>query len=347
MEREFEVSLAPMLDVTTSAFRKFVRLTSRKTVLFTEMIVANTINNISLEKLRERLGDYDEGTVVQIGGARAPEVSRAVKILQGLGYQRFNLNCGCPSSRVSKGCFGAILMLNKELVAEIINAVYEECGAVMSLKIRTGVDEHDSYGFVSGFVGYIKKSTPTRTFYIHARKCWLNGLSPKQNRTVPPLNYDIVHSLKREHPELSIILNGAVAGWDPQEIRDLDGIMVGRECIRNIFVFWEMDQLLLARDAEECTCEMGACVDEKGCSYYKCAVKKRAAVRKALGEYFASFDPGTRIRTLHANPIVNLLRGERGCKNYKRLLNELLVGKADIRTAHSSILALLACPDRR
>lgn len=353
MDRKIEISLAPMLDVTTAHFRRFTRLTSSDTVLFTEMLVSSTVVHIPREKLIERLGMHDGKTVVQIGGSDPEQISRAVSIIQELGYDKFNLNCGCPSPRVQKGCFGAVLMLDKHLVERIINVVHSNTGAVMSLKIRTGVDEHDDFDFLDGFISHIKENTPSRTFYIHARKCWLKGLSPKQNRHVPLLNYEVVYSIKRLHPELNVILNGSITGDRLDKANGLDGLMVGREAINNIFVFWEIDRCLKTNNeiAMECSCyskSPGAARhlvetsdESKGCDSYKCRVHRDEMVCKVVKRYFEYFSPDEQVKSIHVQPIMNLLTGRKGCKAYRRRLNELVLKKVKAKDAYAGIIGFL------
>ncbi|WEL39065.1 tRNA-dihydrouridine synthase [Encephalitozoon hellem] len=323
MEKKIEISLAPMMDVTTPHFRRFIRLTSETTVLFTEMIVSNTVIHIPRDKLKEKLGEYDDNTVVQIGGSDAMQIVEAVRILQGFGYKMFNLNCGCPSSRVKKGSFGAVLMLDRRLVSEIINRVYEETGVILSLKIRTGVDDHDGMDFLKEFVSYIKENTPNRTFYIHARKCWLEGLSPEQNRKLPPLDYGSVYEIKKLYPELKIVLNGSIGGDNLDKIDGLDGAMIGREAIRNVFVFWDIDQRLSRQYGGEEECILDA--DTRGGECNGDHESKRAQkIRSVVKQYFEGLAPSTRLRSVHILPIMNLMKGKRGCKEYRRKLNLIL-----------------------
>ncbi|ELA41884.1 tRNA dihydrouridine synthase A [Vittaforma corneae ATCC 50505] len=235
-----EISLAPMLKITTPYFRMLIRKTSPDVVLFTEMIVSSTVVNVTNQRLQFILGSPEDKTVVQIGGSNPEEIAESVKILQKMGWRRFNLNCGCPSDRVQSGKFGAILMLEKERVAEIVNAVHNNTGAVLSLKIRTGVDENDSFEFFKDFIRYISENTPCFRFYVHARKCWLHGLNPKQNRNVPPLAYQYVYDIKALFPHLFISLNGGIREDGMEIVRNLDGIMIGRHAWDNVRIFVQM-----------------------------------------------------------------------------------------------------------
>lgn len=206
-----KIYLAPMLDVTTPHFRNLIRLTTTNTILFTEMLVAGAVINMEPEHLLAKIGQFDPKTIVQIGGSVPENISLAVKTIKNLtGHTEFNLNCGCPSPKVKKGNFGAILMLKPELVVEVINKVYEDTGIVMSVKIRIGVDENDSYEFFSGFVAEVKEKTKCKLFFVHARKCLLCGLSPDKNRKIPKLNYEFVFKLKKEFEDLNVVLNGGI-----------------------------------------------------------------------------------------------------------------------------------------
>lgn len=246
-----EISLAPMLKITSPQFRLLSRKISKTTILFTEMIVSAAVVHASLERLMEILGRPNPRTVVQIGGADPEETAEAVKRLAGIGWESFNLNCGCPSSRVQAGRFGAVLMKDPVGVAAVINSVYRTTGHVLSLKIRTGVDEFDTFAFLEGFVEYISTHTPCSRFYVHARKCWLSGVSPRQNRTIPPLNYPAVYSLKTRFPHLFIALNGGIGENGLEVIGNLDGLMIGRRAVDNIAVFRHFEHLS-SRAADIC-----------------------------------------------------------------------------------------------
>ncbi|KAH9411104.1 dihydrouridine synthase [Ordospora pajunii] len=330
MSEDIEISLAPMMDVTTPQFRRLVRMTSKSTVLFTEMIVCSTVVHVAREKLLEMVGEYDARTVVQIGGSNASEIVEAVKILQRLGYKEFNLNCGCPSPRVKKGCFGAILMLRKQLVAEIINRVHCDTGVILSLKIRTGVDEHDGIGFLDDFVTYVKMSTACRSFYVHARKCWLSGLSPKQNRHVPALDYGSVYAIKQLHPDLKIVLNGCIDADGLDKLCNLDGLMIGRESMKNIFVFWEIDRKI-GRDGfiggESST--DGIIVDAgsgDNCKEQELidSNAKKNMMHDVIGRYFDWYGKEKEMRIWDVQPMMNLMAGKKGCKAYRQMLGEIV-----------------------
>lgn len=315
----FEISLAPMIDVTTANFRKLVRLSSQSVVLFTEMIVSSTIVHISKDRLIERLGEVDDKTVVQVGGSDPEEISKVIRILADIGWTSFNLNVGCPSSRVQKGQFGAVLMKDVDLVCRIINQVYKDTGFILSLKIRTGVDEFDSFEFFKAFVSHVTSTTPTTVFYVHARKCWLKGLSPKQNRTIPPLNYEYVYKIKEEMPNITFILNGGISSIeDVQRHQQLDGVMIGRKAVDDVFIFYSIGKalkidnyLLESREDTRLNSDL-----DTGCDiFYK---------KHIVYTYLLSFGGSTIVCHKIAFPFLNLMHGRKGCKSFKIKLADLL-----------------------
>jgi tRNA-dihydrouridine synthase A len=307
----FEFYLAPMMEVTTPSFRKMMRIVSPCAVLFTEMIVADAVVNMARARLAERLGFYEAKTVVQIGGANPGVVAEAVAlIMDAFGFRDFNLNCGCPSARVKKGCFGAVLMLTPGVVADIVNAVERRCGVVLSVKMRLGVDDHDSYEFVHGFVKSIVENTSCDTFFVHARKCLLSGLSPKQNYTKPCLNYEFVHRLKADFPAKKFVLNGGIVGTEQlSERRGLDGFMIGREAVKNVFIFNEMMAVLDGGDAG---------------SAPRGDLERAKALIK---EYAALYGESDVIKNHHVSPLRNLLSGVRNGRKYRQQLSAVVAEK--------------------
>lgn len=201
------------------------------------MICCNIILNNP--KFWNRIGEYDSNTIIQLGGSNPDIISKAIKlIISESKFRKFNLNVGCPSKKVLFGEFGAILMLKTDLVCSIINTVYKETGIIMSIKCRIGVDSNDSFDFFETFIKNISENTKCKIFYIHARKCWLKGLSPKENRNIPKLKYDYVRRIKKKYPHLEIHLNGSVSSFS--DGKEVDGIMIGRAAMGNIFVFEEL-----------------------------------------------------------------------------------------------------------
>lgn len=230
-------SLAPMLKYTTAEFRRLLRIISSDIALFTEMISADYI--IRNKTFWGRIGKYDSNTIIQIGGSDPNVITSAVeRIIHNSEFRQFNLNVGCPSQKVTKGQFGASLMLRVNIVNDIINEVYKRTGVIFSVKCRIGVDEFDSFEFFESFIKSVSENTKCKTFYVHARKCWLDGLSPKENRNIPELKHHYVKDIKKKYPWLEIHLNGGVKSNSDAE--GLDGIMIGREVIKNLFVFEEL-----------------------------------------------------------------------------------------------------------
>lgn len=221
-----------MIDCTDQYFRQLVRLISRHAYLYTEMITAQAI----LRGDHARLLAYDpmeQPVAIQLGGSDPKLLAEAAQIAEMYGYIEINLNVGCPSDRVQAGRFGACLMKEPALVAECVGAMREVVSVPVTVKSRIGVDDMDSYTAFANFVAHVSKA-PCNTFIVHARKAWLKGLSPKQNRTIPPLKYEFVHQLKKDFPELELIINGGINDLDNAgDFEHLDGIMVGREAYKN------------------------------------------------------------------------------------------------------------------
>jgi tRNA-dihydrouridine synthase A len=233
MSFDRRLSVAPMMDWTDRHCRYFLRLIARRALLYTEMVPAQAI----LLGDRERLLAFDPAErplALQLGGADAGELARAAKIGAAFGYDEINLNVGCPSERVQNARFGACLMAEPDLVARSIAAMREACEVPVTVKTRIGIDEQEGYDFLARFVERVA-AAGCRTFIIHARKAWLSGLSPKENREIPPLRYEVVHRLKARFPELEIVLNGGIRTVDHalDQLRHVDGVMLGREAYQN------------------------------------------------------------------------------------------------------------------
>ena len=221
------------------------RQISRHTWLYTEMINAGAI--IYGDPARFLLKDECENPVaLQLGGSEPQALAEAAKKAAAWDYDEINLNCGCPSPRVQKGAFGACLMNEVDLVADCLNAMQEaapECA--VTVKHRIGVDKQTDYQIVADFVGTLREKTACRTFIVHARNAWLDGLSPKENREIPPLKYDYVYRLKQEFADLEIIINGGIKTNEEiaEHLNHVDGVMIGRECYHNPMIMREWDQL--------------------------------------------------------------------------------------------------------
>lgn len=210
---EERISVAPMMEMTDNHWRMMLRGMTRKTVLYTEMVVDDTVNHTDNRMLDFFIGKNIEETpsVIQLGGYNPETLAQAAETCEqyGGGYSEINVNCGCPSQRVAKRCFGAKLMLEPDLVREIVQSMQRRVSIPVTVKCRIGADDQDSY---SDLLGFIRAASAggAKKFIIHSRKCFLNGLSTKQNRDIPPLKYEVVHSLVKEFPELKFILNGGI-----------------------------------------------------------------------------------------------------------------------------------------
>lgn len=316
-----EISLAPMLDVTTPYFRKFIRQYCKETVLFTEMIVCDFI--INSKDFMRKLRFLDEKTVIQLGGSCPEKFVEAIGILKKNKINnRINLNCGCPSERVKNGCFGAVLMKNADKVIDIINETEKRTGVLMSIKMRNGVDEFDSFEFFEEFVEKIKNKSNCREFYVHARKCWLNGLSPSQNRSIPPINYDFAYKIKEKHPDLKIYLNGQVD--DLNLVKNLDGVMIGRQAMKDILIFHKINKILHEKENGECP-DQQRLFSDIGPTFS--VLEKISLVKSYLDSLEGAFSAEK------AFPINVVFKGEKFCKKYKMFLNEIMRENLEIAEA--------------
>ena len=231
-----------MLDWTDRHFRYFVRRITRHTLLYTEMVTTGAL----LHGDRERFlafHDDEHPVALQLGGSEPRELAACARVGAARGYDEINLNVGCPSDRVQHGRFGACLMAEPVLVADCVKAMRDAVEVPVTVKHRIGIDELDSYDALRDFVGTVAEAG-CDAFIVHARKAWLAGLSPKENRTVPPLRYDVVHRLKRDFLALPIVINGGIESLDAAEeqLAHVDGIMIGRAAYHDPWLLAEADQ---------------------------------------------------------------------------------------------------------
>lgn len=233
--------VAPMLDWTDRHCRYFHRLISHHVFLYTEMVTTGALLHGD-RHYHLQFSAMENPVALQLGGSDPRELALCAKMAEDYGYSEVNLNVGCPSDRVKKGRFGVCLMKEPELVADCIATMQQAVAIPVSVKSRIGVDEHDSYQELVHFVSVIAEAG-CRTFIIHARKAWLTGLSPKQNRDIPPLRYDLVHQIKRDFPQLEIILNGGITTLQQADelLQHVDGVMVGREIYHNPYLLAAVD----------------------------------------------------------------------------------------------------------
>lgn len=237
-----------MLDWTDKHCRYFHRILTKQTLLYTEMV---TTGAILFGKGNYLDFNVDEHPIaLQLGGSDPNALAQCAKLAQNHGYDEVNLNVGCPSDRVQNGMFGACLMGNADLVAKCVASMQEQIDIPVTVKTRIGIDDLDSYAFLCQFIETVLPYT--YTFIVHARKAWLSGLSPKENREVPPLDYERVYQLKRDYPNLTIAINGCVKTIDEikHHLNYVDGVMVGREAYQNPMLLAQIDSQIFGLDTQ-------------------------------------------------------------------------------------------------
>jgi tRNA-dihydrouridine synthase A len=245
-----KLSVVPMMDWTDRHCRYFHRLMSKQTQLWTEMVTAKAI----IYGDKNRLLDYDASEhplVLQLGGSDASDMAIASKIGQDWGYDEININVGCPSNRVQSGSFGACLMQTPHIVAQCIESMGEVVDIPLSVKSRIGVDDMQTYAELADFIKIVSQAG-CQNFVIHARKAWLQGLSPKENRTVPPLNYDWVYQLKQDFPKLNIGINGGITSIDEAKnhLNYVDNAMLGRAIYHQPYLLAEVDKNIYQQNVD-------------------------------------------------------------------------------------------------
>ncbi|MBL8314980.1 MAG: tRNA dihydrouridine(20/20a) synthase DusA [Rubrivivax sp.] len=225
----WRLSVAPMMDWTDRHCRVFHRSLSRHTRLYTEMVTTGALLHGDVPRHLD-FSTEEHPLALQLGGSEPADLAACAKLAQRWGYDEVNLNCGCPSPRVQRGAFGACLMAEPLLVADCLAAMRDACTLPVTVKHRIGIDRQESYGFVRDFVGTVAERSGCTVFIVHARNAWLQGLSPKENREIPPLRHERVYALKRDFPHLTIVLNGGVDSDDriAEHLTCVDGVMLGR-----------------------------------------------------------------------------------------------------------------------
>ncbi|WP_405124504.1 tRNA dihydrouridine(20/20a) synthase DusA [Pseudomonas alloputida] len=242
-------SVAPMMDWTDRHCRFFLRLLSRQTLLYTEMVTTGALlHNDAHRFLRHDASEHP--LALQLGGSVPADLAACARLAEEAGYDEVNLNVGCPSDRVQNNMIGACLMAHPALVADCVKAMRDAVSTPVTVKHRIGINGRDSYAELSDFVGQVREAG-CRSFTVHARIAILEGLSPKENREIPPLRYDIAAQLKRDFPDLEIVLNGGIKTLDECQahLETFDGVMLGREAYHNPYLLAEVDQQLFGSDA--------------------------------------------------------------------------------------------------
>ncbi|WP_158107996.1 tRNA dihydrouridine(20/20a) synthase DusA [Vibrio furnissii] len=248
MTHSCRLSVAPMLDWTDRHCRYFHRLLSSQTLLYTEMVTTGAIIHGKGDFLA--YNEEEHPLALQLGGSNPVDLAHCAKLAQERGYDEINLNVGCPSDRVQNGRFGACLMAEPELVAQCVAAMKAVVDIPVTVKTRIGIDDQDSYEFLTHFVTVVSEQGGCEQFTIHARKAWLSGLSPKENREIPPLDYPRAYQVKQDFPQLTIAVNGGVKSLAEakEHLQHLDGVMIGREAYQSPYLLAEVDQQIFGLD---------------------------------------------------------------------------------------------------
>lgn len=244
INRKFTV--APMLDWTDRHCRYFHRLLTKQALLYTEMVTTGALLNGDVER-HLRFNAFEQPVALQLGGSEPKEMAACTRLAEDYGYAEVNINVGCPSERVQKGAFGACLMAEPHLIADCVAAMQAAVNMPVTVKNRIGIDEQQERDSLFNFVETVAQAG-CQTFIVHARKAWLKGLSPKENREIPPLNYALVYELKQAFPQLEIIINGGITTLEQcqHHLQFVDGVMVGREAYHNPWLLAQVDSQLYA-----------------------------------------------------------------------------------------------------
>lgn len=295
-------SVAPMMDWTTSECRQFHRLLTHRALLYTEMVTTGALIHGDAERFL-RYDPSEHPLALQLGGSDPADLARCAQLAQQWGYDEVNLNAGCPSDRVQNGMIGAILMGHAGLVKDGLQAMRDAADLPITLKHRIGIDDFDDYAFLRDFVGTTAESG-CQTYIVHARKAILSGLSPKENREIPPLDYDRVKRLKADFPHLNIVINGGIKDHATAQAlleAGLDGVMLGREAYQNPLILQDVDPIYYG-DAAPCPTQPQL-VDD-----YLDWIERR-------------FEEGTPLKYL-ARHTLGLFQGQVGARKFRRLLSE-------------------------
>ena len=298
--------IAPMMQYTDMHDRYLLRLISKKVFLYTEMIATGSlVYGKCFDQLEFNKEEHPVG--VQLGGSNIDDLVECSKKCEQYGYDEINLNVGCPSDRVQKGKFGACLMLEPKLVAECLLNMRNVVEIPVTIKCRLGVDNHESYEFLHNFVSIVSQSGIT-TFIIHARNGILKGLSPRQNRNIPPLKYDYVYKLKKDFPHLEIVINGGIKNLDQSEthLKSVDGVMIGRAAYENPFMLKDVDSRFFNKES---------CIESK---------------KQVLNKYFEYIDK--QLKNGHdlgrmMKHLFGLSRGDKHAKTFRIKILEVIKDK--------------------
>lgn len=287
------LSIAPMMDRTDRHYRYLMRQITRRTLLYTEMITSQAIIHGDRHKLLDFSAE-EKPLILQLGGDNPQELAECAKIGQDWGYDGINLNIGCPSPRVQNGNFGACLMTQPELVAEAVSAMQQAIEIPVTVKHRIGVDECDRYEDMANFVGIVSQAGCTN-FSVHARKAWLQGLSPKENRDVPPLRYEDIYRLKQDFPQLFIEINGGITTLEQAKnhLQFVDAVMIGRAAYDRPYIFATVDRDIFGEDVTPPTRQQIVAAMLPYIDYWVSKGTKLNSISRHMLQLFAE-QPGTK-----------------------------------------------------
>ena len=302
---EHTVSVAPMMDCTDRHGRFFLRLISKNVMLYTEMVATKS----AIHGDRKKILSYspeEKPLALQVGGSNKKELSEVAKIGEEMGYDEININLGCPSKKVQKNMFGACLMKEPDLVAECINEMINSCKIPITAKTRIGFDAVEDFDYLNNFILKLKKAG-CKTFILHARKAILKGLTPKQNLSIPKLNYNMVYEIKKKNPDLKIIINGGISKIDEikSHLKKCDGVMIGRAIYQNPYFLTEIEKEIF---------------DIKN-------NPTREEIAEGLLKYLEKeVKLGTKVNHIMRHT-VGLYHGQPGSKNWKRYLSDNMMAR--------------------
>lgn len=289
-----------MMDWTDRHCRFFHRLLSPNALLYTEMVTTGALIHGDVDR-HLTYNDQEHPVALQLGGSTPADLVHAAKLGEQYGYDEINLNVGCPSDRVQNGAFGACLMRESMLVADCLKAMQDAVDIPVTIKTRLGVDELDSYDFIQDFIGTVAEKSDCTVFILHARKAWLKGLSPKENREIPPLLWDRVWALKKDFPQLEIIINGGIKTIDDVEknIPHVDGVMIGREAYYNPYCLSVFEKNL-----------------------FETMLPSREQILVDMLDYIdQQMEKGVRVRSITRH-ILNLYKGKKNAKRFRQILSD-------------------------
>jgi tRNA-dihydrouridine synthase A len=300
-----KISVAPMMDCTDRHDRFFLRLMSKNVMLYTEMVATKSAIHGDRKKILSYSPD-EKPLALQVGGSDKDELSEVAKIAEDMGYDEININLGCPSKKVQKNMFGACLMKEPDLVAECINSMVNSCKIPVTAKTRIGFDNTEEFDYLNQFI-HKMRDAGAKTFILHARKAMLTGLSPKQNLSIPKLNYNMVYDIKKENPELEIIINGGISKIEDinNHLTFCDGVMIGRSIYQNPYSLVEIEKEIF-KTKDNPTREQ---VAEKLLEYLDKEVKL-----------------GTKVNHIMRHT-VGLYHGQIGSKDWKRYLSDNMMAR--------------------